>query len=437
MRLPPSFIVAHKELLSSLRDRQTALYTFVLPLVLYPGVFWLMVQGMLVLQGQREHTAVRVGLTAEVPAELDAELAQALGGGRGGSVDGARPEGIDILEVERDPSPRSLEEARSWAREEKEGQPRFDAVLHRDAPAAPEAHTQVLYDSSRSRSELARDRLLPRLEAFVERLRVRAARERDVDPRRLQPLRIEEAPITPRRDIGALILSSILPILLVVMAVMGAFFPAVDLAAGEKERRTAETTLLLPLPRSTVLHGKILAVTSTAVVAVALNLFAIGLSAEHLMSMLTGGAAQASFELPLLALLAVAPLAILFAFFVSAVLTAVAGLAATFKEGQALLGPVQMVFILPAMIGVIPGLVLSPGWALVPVVNVVLAFRSLLRGEPLYLEYALCSAALLVYALAAVRAAVWILSREEVALAGATLSPRRLFTLLRGRDSRS
>ena len=44
--------VARKELLSSLRDRQTAIYTVVLPICLYPVLFWAMLQGYLVVQGQ-------------------------------------------------------------------------------------------------------------------------------------------------------------------------------------------------------------------------------------------------------------------------------------------------------------------------------------------------------------------------------------------------
>ena len=78
MSLRSSLLVTRKELTASLRDRQTALYTFVLPLVLYPAVFWLMIQGFLVLQGQRERTEVEVGLTAEVPLEMHAALAQEL-----------------------------------------------------------------------------------------------------------------------------------------------------------------------------------------------------------------------------------------------------------------------------------------------------------------------------------------------------------------------
>jgi len=113
------------------------------------------------------------------------------------------------------------------------------------------------------------------------------------------------------------------------------------------------------------------------------------------------------------------------------VLTGVAGLAASFKEGQALLGPVQMVFILPAMAGALPGLELTPAMAFVPVLNVVLAFRSMLLGEALYLEYVLTAGALLVYAIIAIRLAVRLLSREAVSLAGETLPLRKLFALMR------
>jgi sodium transport system permease protein len=135
---------------------------------------------------------------------------------------------------------------------------------------------------------------------------------------------------------------------------------------------------------------------------------------------------------PFLALITVMPLALLFAFFVSAVLTGVAGLAATFKEGQALLGPTQILFILPAMVGIMPGLELTLGWSFVPVVNVVLAFRAMLVSKPLYLEYVVTSAALLFYAWISIRVSVRLLSRETVLMAGSTLPFKRLLGILRG-----
>jgi sodium transport system permease protein len=269
----------------------------------------------------------------------------------------------------------------------------------------------LYYDSTDGESKLARERMQERLPRATRILREEEARRRGLDPALLEPIAREPRNVAPQGDMSAYVLSFVLPMLLVVMAVMGAFFPAVDLTAGEKERNTAETTLLLPVPRLAVHQGKILAVCATAVLASALNLLALALSAGHLLSMLSQQA-RIEVAIPAAALVALAPLAVLFAFFVSAVLTGVAAFARTFKEGQALLGPVQLLFIAPALAGAIPGLELGPGLALVPVLNVVLAFRALLQGRVLELEYLLTALALAVYAALAIVVCVRVLSRE-------------------------
>jgi len=428
--------ITGKELRSSLRDRQTAIYTLVLPICLYPVVFWIMIQGALLVQGQRERTSVEVGVAAMRPAILPEGLA--------GALEQRDPEGdlpkVHVLEVTPEPSPLVTSQARDWMTGERPppagtGASHPDAVLYLPTPTedigGDPPRATIYFDSTESHSEIARTRIEERLPAFSARLRGISARDAGNDPQELEPLAVERHNIAPQRDTGALILSSMLPILLVVMTVMGAFFPAVDLTAGEKERGTAETTMLLPVPRTTIIQGKILAVCTTAVVATFLNLLAIGLSAEHLLAMLSASV-DVRVVPPFLALLTVTPLALLFAFFVSAVLTGVASLAATFKEGQALLGPTQILFILPAMVGVMPGLELNLGWAFVPVVNVVLAFRAMLVSKPLYLEYVVTSGALLFYAWISIRVSARLLSREAVLMAGSTLPVKRLLAILRG-----
>ena len=135
--------------------------------------------------------------------------------------------------------------------------------------------------------------------------------------------------------------------------------------------------------------------------------------------------------MPFVAFASIAPLALLFTFFVSAILTGVAALAKSFKEGQALLGPVQMIFILPAMTSILPGLELTTKIAFVPVVNVVMAFRSMLRGEALPLEYTLTAVSLLLYAGLAILFAVRVLSRESLGVSNKTIPLTRLFSFLR------
>ena len=167
------------------------------------------------------------------------------------------------------------------------------------------------------------------------------------------------------------------------------------------------------MDRATVLQGKILAVAALAMTATLLNVLALGLSVGHLLTMLKGGGANIDFDVPWTAFAAITPLALLFAFFVAATLMVFASQAKTFKEGQAALGPLQLLFYLPAMAGAMPGLVLTKTLACVPVLNVVLAFRDLLKGRWAPVEYSLVAISLLVFALLAVRGATWFLQREQ------------------------
>lgn len=428
--------VARKELLEALRDRQTVLYTVVLPICMYPVMFWAMIQAFLVVQGLEEQTEVRVGLAADV-RPVNPGLRQALDPREEAeaNAEDLAPANPVALLAPAASAGMDAEAARSWALDQGDAPDaeRLDAVLYLP-PGGSEGSAQVFYDGARSRSKLARKRIEQRLQAKAGALRRDAARDAGISPDLLRPVTVTSHDTAPGPAKGALILSTILPLLLVTMAVMGAFFPAVDLTAGEKERGTAETTMLLPLPRTGVLLGKVIATCLLAVVATVLNVVAIAASAEHLLSTLAQGTSL-EIPVPFGALLSILPFALLFAFFTAAILTAIAGLARSFKEGQALLGPAQMLFIVPAMVGIVPGIELNLAWALVPVVNVVLAFKALLVDKHLPLEYLTVAAAQLAYAGLAVAFAVRLLSRESVALSGETLSPRRLLSLLRSRGS--
>lgn len=419
--------VAGKELLESFRDRQTLLYTFVLPVCMYPALFWVMVQGVLVVQGQKNARDVTVGIVAADTQFDDARLAL-------GTQDDEELSGGTVTTVRLAPDLAADEptlEAKLKALVEEDGDDAPDAIVVLPGALDGTDRARVYFDSTDSRSEIARERSIGSLGRWADELRTGAADARGIDPEALDPIVVRSNSVAEEKDKGALLLSLMLPMLLVIMSVLGAFFPAVDLTAGEKERGTAETTMLLPIPRTAVHLGKILAVSASAMIATALNLLALGLSAGHLLDQLSGASGGSMvIQLPVGALLSVLPLAVLFAFFVSAMLTGIASLAASFKEGQALLGPVQMVFILPAMAATLPGLTLNATTAWIPVVNVALAFRAMLVGDIQALPLAICVVALLGAALFAIWFSIRLRSNEQVALAGETLSLGKLFSLL-------
>ncbi len=379
-----------------------------------------MIQGSLFVEGRREHTEVRVGIALEQKDLEPSGLAEALERPR---ENGAAAE-LDRVRVVSSRRPTSQAEARAWvtpaasssdASDTHASHAGPDAVVYLGQGADGErAGVEVLYDSSSPASQIALARVQKRIPEFARDLRVRMAAAAGHADQSLEPFRREPARnVAPSPAVGAYILSFILPLLFVIMSVMGAFFPAVDMTCGERERKTAETTLLLPVPRDAVHLGKILAVCVAAVLATVLNLTALALSAQHLLRMLPSNTGV-QVDVPVRALLQVAPLLLLFAFFVSSVLTGTAALARTFKEGQALLGPVQILFVVPAMAGVLPGLELTPALAGIPVINVVLCFRGLLRGDDVAIPYAITVLSLAVLTVAAIWISLWMLSRESM-----------------------
>ena len=183
----------------------------------------------------------------------------------------------------------------------------------------------------------------------------------------------------------AVVWSKILPFVLLVWALTGAFYPAIDLCAGEKERGTLETLLCSPARRREIVWGKLLTVMCFSIGTALLNLASMHTTASIVMSQFSGLGAGDMFAamgpLPLHSMgwliLLVIPISAMF----SALALAVACLARSTKEGQYYLMPLLLVGMPLVMLPMIPGVVLSPGTSIVPVTGAVLMSRALMDGE--------------------------------------------------------
>ncbi len=70
----------------------------------------------------------------------------------------------------------------------------------------------------------------------------------------------------------ARILAMVVPFLLVTMTVTGAMYPAIDLTAGERERGTLETLAVSPAPVGQIVAGKFIVIVTIAMISTFLNL---------------------------------------------------------------------------------------------------------------------------------------------------------------------
>ena len=206
-------------------------------------------------------------------------------------------------------------------------------------------------------------------------------------------------------------LTAVIPLILILMTITGAVYPAIDLTAGERERGTLEILVAAPVPRLALLFAKYVSVVTVAVLTATVNLVMMMLTLQF------SGLAQAlagDQELSVSTVLLVFGLLLLFAAFFSAVLLALTSFARSFKEAQAYLIPLMLVSLAPGLVGMLPGLKLTGLYAVTPLLNIVLLGRDLFGGHASLSMAVVVVFSTLAYALAALAGAARIFGAESV-----------------------
>jgi sodium transport system permease protein len=391
-------IVYRKELRDSLRDRRTLISMIVVPVVAMPllmfGMGALMVK---TISKAREEIPKVMVLGGEDSPKVLAAL-------RAAKSIRLVPPGADFTN--------QIVEKRIRAAVEI---PRdFDAALARGDAAV----VRIYHYASEVRSDFASGNL----EQFFRNLRDATVRERlqarSIPPQVLKPFDIVQQNVAPPAKVSGNTLGGLIPYLIIIFCMTGAMYPATDLTAGEKERGTMETILCSPVSRTELVLGKFLMVLTASLGTVLLSLLSLGGNFQIARHVLTRALPQPPAELALSldpvgvagVFLMLLPVAVM----LSAVLLAVSLFARSFREAQSYTGPLMIVVILPAMIGLLPGVELNARLALVPLVNVSLVCKEMMVGMWHWSYILLIFGSSCLYAAAALAWAVWLFQREEV-----------------------
>jgi sodium transport system permease protein len=380
--------VLAKELRETLRDRRTLFIMIVIPVLLYPGMLVLMEQMTLFGQRSLEASAPRVAVVG-----ADAAATRFL------EADG------EVTVVRSDTVPRG------WLQEA-----RVDAIVVFPAGAWSEEATnpvQLLFDGSADRSSYVRSIVSRRLAAWGDSLLVERVERQGLPRGYAVPLAVEETSVATAREMGGYALGRFLPMLLILMTVLGAFYPSIDMAAGEKERGTLETLLTAPVPADQLVVGKFVAAGLMGFIAAALNLMSMLLTFQSGILQF-GGALDLQFELPLHAIAIIFAVLLLLAILFSALFLGIAVRSHSFKEAQNSLTPVYIISFLPAVLAAMPGISFSVGLALVPVAGVAFLFRDLMGGQVAVVPAIIAVCATIVYTMAALVFAAKAFGREDV-----------------------
>jgi sodium transport system permease protein len=386
-----------RELRSALRERGIVVYSMIIPVVLYPLLVWLVYTAFSYASGQAAESQSRVmlrhlpvshlALSREMRADPTIQLQFS-----NTPEEDLRTGKLDLI---------------------------IDFVQVQDAPPIAEGNigARMTYDASRDQSATARARAKRVIDRYRDGFIQREAERLGISDSQLQVFRVDEVNASSNAEMGRFVLGLLLPVMLVIMLAMGAIYPAIDTTAGERENGTWETMMTTATSRQNILIAKYLYVATMSFVAGSLNVVAMMFTMRSNLALL-GGPSGLSFQVPLSSLPIMLAGAALLALFIAAGMLIIASFARTFKEGQSLVSPFIIAFVLPLIFIQNPSQEFTTGIALIPVVNVAMMFRQAIVGSFEWLPIVITLVIEFVFVALALKLATTIVDRDGFMLEG-------------------
>jgi sodium transport system permease protein len=392
-----ALLVCRKEFLELSRDRRTLFFTFFVPVLLYPLVFFMIAGLGQRAARQRQERPSRIVLVD--PARvLEPGLKQ----------DGRL---FQLLPVEPGQIRRAL----------KEGDLDLQVIVAEPTEPQLPLCLRVLVDATEPSGVLALDRLRENLRQWDQQ-RIQGRLEAlHAAPGLLEPSRLAVEDTADAGLEAGKVLGSFLPYVLMLMMFQGAMQHGIYVTAGEKERGTLQTLLATRLARDEIIWGKLIYIFVMGLVAALLNLASLGIS----LALVVGQAATGKAAVPLavaghlsamadpvtllLSFLLLVPLGLLFSSFILFM-----GIRArnTAEAGTSLM-PGLVLILLLGTFSLAPGLERMTFLTYVPILNVSLAIRNLFGQQGNTLDYLLALAMTSGLAVSMTWAAARLLDREE------------------------
>jgi sodium transport system permease protein len=388
MRLQTIKLIYLKEVLDLMRDRRTIISMLVFPLLLMPMIFLGLNYFLIRSINRAKDKQFSIALKQETGLE--------------GMTQSLEQAGFKVRQSE---NPRR-------AVENKETELGVDVSGETNSPAI-----RIYADQSQLEVNVAGGRIETALNQLKEARIKNELQRAGVPERILTPFTVEKVNTAPPKKMSGMFIGAFIGYMFVMFMLMGAMYPAIDMTAGEKERRTMEMLLSSPAGRGEIVLGKILVAITASFMTSVLAIISFRVSSIlGMQANRSGQPPQLMMELPLdaktfvLIFVSSIPMAILSA----TLMIAIATMAKSYKEAQSYVTPLLLIAVLPAMVSLLPGVKLNAGMALIPIVNFSLLIKELILGDWSWTSFTLSVLSNLIYAAIAFIAAVRVFKNERI-----------------------
>lgn len=373
------WLIFKKEILELLRDRKTLFFVVALPIVIFPLIIGGMIYFMAEVQSEAQSKILKYAVAGDQYApNLMKDLSEI--------------ETFERVTLSADVS--DVETAKNVIRDGN-----VDFVLQ-----IPNNYGDKVLESGQivinivlndAKVNAARSRILE-LTDTIEEVNQRAAFaslgvDESMQKALINPILVDKINVADEREQTGSALGGMIPYIMFLLCLQGAMLPAADIGAGEKERGTLETLLLSPIERHKIVLAKFFTIATAGVTTALITVLSIALwGIIALQFVPSGNASSFLSEFMssidwldfLLIFLMLVPVVAIF----SAILLAMSIYARSFKEAQSYMSALMIFVFIPVIIALIPGIELKGVWAWIPLTNVALAIKELVKGTMDYLQ---------------------------------------------------
>ena len=388
------FSIFKKELTDVLRDRRTLFFMIVIPVIVMPLILIGSIKFQEYQSKKSDEKVLNIGL---INKTSDSQIRDYLLDQKGVYL----VEDIDLDSLELGIKNDSLQ-----------GGLYIHKNFINDISANAMGKVEIYYKSSDLMSK-AKNRIYNALDIYKNEVVSERLSEFNVDKGLLEPLDIINKDMSTKKETIGKAVGGLIPYMLVIFIFLGAMYPAIDLGAGEKERGSLETLLSSPATKFEITVGKLMVVSLAGMVSGLISV--VGISAPfYFIGNIPDQIKSTVLEIisPFI-IVSVIILMIPIAIFFASMLLSISFYARSFKEAQSLMGPLNIIIIVPLMLTLGPGIEIDHITALIPLINVGLLTKEILAGsaQPIYFIETLSS--LLFFAAIGIRFSVYWFNKEN------------------------
>lgn len=366
-------ILVKKEITEILRDKKTLIIMVMIPLLLYPLIMIGMSLGMSMIAQSQANQTYTVGYATQ-----DREYIEPI---------------ISIYEKEKDEDKQETLEFVAFENKATEEETAGYHIWMSFEQKAEHITISVDYTSTDASSSYAENEINDLVDIYKEELVARNLKIQGLTEDFLTPVVYNAVDSVSVTESLGLNLGGMIGMMLIVNILLGAFYPAVDVTTGEKERGTLETLLTLPVTNFQMIMSKFISVSGFACMTAIFSLLSIGGSIFFMLLALPTDS-DGGIQLPIDSFIKYLPILLLVVVSVALLITALSMCFCVFakssKEANNYMTPIMLIAMFASMVSIIPGIEFTQVMSLIPIVNVSLLIRDVF-GQQMNMTLALTS----------------------------------------------